>query len=79
MYIACASVIESMKPDPDETVDDENLLELDYIKGMEKHTDAKINAKLTTEQVREEISEFKEVFTENPGLTNLAEHKIPLC
>ena len=81
IHIACAAVVESSEVDPDGVVDDEALLELGYAGGKENHTDVKVNPNLEQEQergVRDKVSEFKSIFSERPGLTNLVEHQIPL-
>lgn len=81
IHIACAAVVESGEVDPEGVVDDEALLELGYSGGKENHTDIKINPELDAEQERslkDKVREYKHIFTEKPGLTNLVEHRIPL-
>ena len=61
--------------------DDEHLLEFTRLEAKETYKDVKISEDLTSEQqkeVRELICEFKEIFSDLPGKTNLVEHKIEL-
>ena len=81
IHLASAAVVEAGEVDPEGAVDDEALLELGYAGGKENHTDVKVNPNLDAEQeraLRDKVSEFKSIFTDMPGLTNLVEHRIPL-
>ena len=67
----------------DGVIDDEGLLDfgLHKLGGKETWRDVKINPELSDEQkqqVLEILEEYQDVFTENPGLTNLIEHTIEL-
>ena len=62
-------------------VDDESLLNLVCLKGEETYKDVQISESLTTEQqadVTRLLEEFQCIFTDMPGTTHLAEHKIEL-
>jgi hypothetical protein len=81
IYSVCAAVIEYDSSDPEDIVDDEALLELGYAGGKENYTDVKLSSDLDSEQekqLRAKVREYASIFTENPGLTDLVEHHIPL-
>ena len=63
-------------------VDEEQLLELNYLDaGKETYLDVKINENLTSDQskqMRELVYEYRDIFTERPGTTDLVEHTIEL-
>ena len=62
-------------------VDDESLLNLVCLKGEETYKDVQISESLTAEQqadVTRLLGEFQCIFTDMPGTTHLAEHKIEL-
>ena len=81
IHVTCAAVVESGEIDPEGVVDDEELLELGYSGNKENYVDVKINPDLSPEQeksLRDKVREFAAIFTEQPGLTSLEEHRIPL-
>ena len=81
LQVICAAIVESSECTSEDTVDDEALLELEYVGGKETYKDVEVSSGLTSEQeqqLRDKVSEFKDIFTETPGLTNLVQHSIPL-
>ena len=74
------SIIEAERSE-DGTVDDESLIDGPRLEGSETYRDVKINPALSADkkaQVLELLEEFKDIFTDKPGCTNLIEHKIEL-
>ena len=70
-----------MGDDEDSSVNDEDLLELGVRQPTESANDVSIGKMLTdsqTEELRQIISKYNEIFTDVPGTTTLAEHTIPL-
>ena len=80
---AGVAVIEDEDVDEIGVVDDEQLLELDYTERIseESYLDVQVSDGLTPEQrkeVQELIYEYRDIFTERPGTTDLVEHEIEL-
>ena len=75
---AAVAVIEPEK-ETGGVVDDENLLELVMTKGKETYKDVLINPGLTPDQkaeAEELVHEYADIFTDQPGTTNLGRHEI---
>ena len=78
---AGVAVIEAETSDEPGAVDDEELLVLADVKGLESYKDVQICEQLTPEQkeqVENLLKEYSDIFTERPGCTNLTEHKMEL-
>lgn len=78
MEVAAVAIIEPELED-DGVVDDENLLELRPMAGKETYVDVHVNPDLTQEQkaeVKNMVKEFSDIFTDQPGTTDLAQHTI---
>ncbi len=76
-FAATVAVIEPS--DADGVVDDENLLDLLYKTQEETYLDVNVNPDLTpqqTQDVKDLLKEFQDIFTEKPGCTTLVKHKI---
>ena len=61
------------------TIDDNELLDFSGTEPTETHKDIHVNEALSSEQkvdVEKLLEEFKDIFTDVPGTTNLAEHVI---
>ena len=79
--LAGIAVIEDEEVGEIGAIDDEHLLELDYAErtGKESYLDVDISEGLTPEQrkeVQELVYEYRDIFTERPGTTDLVEHEI---
>lgn len=73
------AVIEAECHDEEGVVDDEQLLDISNLSGSETYRAVKYNPLLTERQKKEAktlVKEFQHIFTENPGSTHLAEHRI---
>ena len=76
-----AAIVEAEIHDDIGVVDDEQLLELGRPTTEETYKDVKISEDLTESQRQEMldlVEEFQDVFSSNPGTTDLAEHRIEL-
>jgi len=63
----------------DGAVDDDELLTLPAVRPKESFLDVLINPELEPDQIkdlRELVSDYRDIFSDVPRLTNLAEHKI---
>ena len=73
--------MESSGSTEDDIVNDEQLLELTYLKGKERYRDVKV-AEALDEQKKQDlmnkIEGYKDIFSEAPGKTSLEEHLITL-
>ena len=79
--ISGMAIIEAEPSSEIGVVDDESLLNLVCLKGEETYKDVQISESLTAEQqadVTRLLEEFQCIFTDMPGTTHLAEHKIEL-
>ena len=75
------AVIEEEETGEVGAIDDEHLLELDYAEstGKESYLDVDISEGLTPQQrkaVQVLVYEYRDIFTERPGTTDLVEHEI---
>ena len=73
------AVIEAEDHLDEGAVDDEQLLDISNLSGDENYHDVKYNPLLTDRQKKEAkalVREFQHIFTETPGTTHLAEHRI---
>ena len=80
LQVSCAAILEAIE-ETDGTVDDENLLEIGSLGGKQTYKDVIINTVLSSEQKQQInvlLEQFQDIFTENPGLTQLVEHKVQL-
>ena len=79
--VVSAAVVESSGSTEDDVVNDEQLLELNYLKGKETYRDVKV-AETLDEQKKQDlmnkIEGYKDIFSEAPGKTSLEEHHITL-
>ena len=82
--ISGMAIIEAKPSSEIGVVDDESLLNLVCLKGEETYIDVQISESLAAEQqadvrsVVRLLEEFQCIFTDMPGTTYLAEHKIEL-
>ena len=73
------AVIEAEDHLDEGAVDEEQLLDIINLSGDENYRDVKYNPLLTDRQKKEAnalVREFQHIFTETPGTTHLAEHRI---
>ena len=86
LEMLCAGVIDcsierTEESQAEESVHEEELLELPDFQGRETFADVKINPDLSEiqiEEVRNLLKDFTDVLTDVPGETNLIEHEIKL-
>ena len=67
--------------DQDGAIDDDGLIDISPLSGKETYKDVSISQSLSPnqrEQVTDLLDEFKGIFTDIPGTTDLVEHKIVL-
>ena len=79
--ISGMAIIEAKPSSEIGVVDDESLLNLVCLKGEETYIDVQISESLAAEQQADVVrllEEFQCIFTDMPGTTYLAEHKIEL-
>ena len=79
--VAAAAVIQPEPPIEEDTVDDENLLELHGCIPKETYLDVQYGQDLAQEQIGELkalVNEFGHVFSDVPGNTDLISHRIKL-
>ena len=72
-------ILEADEWDHDDTINENSLLELGTCQPKETVGDVKISEELTfgeRKEAQEVIGEFKNAFTDLPGLTDLAVHRI---
>ena len=64
-----------------EVVSDEQLLELNYLKGKENYRDVNVAEALDEQKKQDLINKiegYRDIFSEAPGKTSLEEHHIKL-
>ena len=79
--VAAAGIAVLEVSDNDGVVDDESLLNLPNTEQKETYRDVNVCPELTEEQKREVwdlLEEFQDIFSDIPGRTKLAEHKVEL-
>ncbi len=79
--VVSAAVVESSDSTEDDVVNDEQLLELNYLKGKETYRDVKVAETLDEQKRRDvmnKIEGYQDIFSEAPGKTSLEEHHIIL-
>lgn len=79
--VVSAAVLETSNSTEYDVVNDEELLELNYVKGKETYQDVKIAETINEQKkqdIKNRIENYKEIFTEKPGKTSLEEHSITL-
>lgn len=79
--VVSAALLEASDSTADDVVDDEELLELNYVKGKETYQDVKIAETLDEQKKQDVLSKiegYEDIFTEKPGKTSLEEHHITL-
>ena len=75
------AIIEAETSEECGVVDDESLIELACLQSKETYKDVQIADRLSPDQkqdVSDLLEEFQDIFSEMPGTTSLAEHKIEL-
>ena len=81
MELAGAAVIEYEEGKVESVIDEEQLLDTRRTSEKETYKDVKISSKLSASQKRDMknlVFQYRDVFTDKPGTTNLAEHKIEM-
>ena len=81
MELAGAAVIEYEEGKVKCVIDEEQLLDTRRTSEKETYKDVKISSKLSASQKRDMknlVFQYRDVFTDKPGTTNLAEHKIEM-
>ena len=79
--VACAAIIEPSETSQEDTVEDEELLELRSCQSMEAVSDIEYGKQLSGSQKQELtqlVHEFQKIFTDMPGSTTLIKHHIHL-
>ena len=79
--VVSAAVVELSGSTEDDVVNDEQLLELNYLKGKETYKDVKVAETLDEQKEQDlmnKIEGYKDIFSEAPGKTSLEEHHITL-
>ena len=79
LKVTGAAIIEFSESTSDDAVDDDNLLELGTCQSKESITDVRYGQQLTLDQQQElqpVISEYKHIFTDLPGTTDLIKHHV---
>ena len=81
MELAGAAVIEYEEGKVESVIDEEQLLDTRRTSEKETYKDVKISSKLSASQKRDMknlVFQYRDVFTDKPGTTNLAKHKIEM-
>ena len=79
--LACSSIIEACEQMSEETINDDELLDLGTCVAKESTEDIKYGSNLTNTQrqvLQDIVNSYNDVFTDLPGSTNLVEHKVKL-